>query len=336
MEPLPAAPDEAGLFRRAAGCAYDVLRERDPVRQRALIAADAIRLLDATIVRAYAPTPEGDWQLLGDETTAIPALATRMESELLPRALAVGRSLVSSHPALDPTLSELARACEAARITTHLLLVQARKETAAAFAVHWIGYERPAYEHRVAFYYYWETIGLAVAVAQERLRIEGELAGLRRRAFWDSLTGLPNTLALEDELQRHADTHPFAAIALDFDGMREANTAFGYTAGGDVLIRLVGQALASLAQSDEFVARLYTAGDEFALLLPGADTMTAQARAGQIEAALDALEAPETHRNLYQGASVGYASRQGDDTPGQTLGNAIESMRKRKLERRSG
>jgi diguanylate cyclase (GGDEF)-like protein len=278
---------------------------------------------------------EGDWRLVGDDTTAIPTLAMEMEAELLPRALAAERSLVSSHPALDPTLSELARACEAAGITTHLLLVRGRQETAAAFSVHWIGYERPAYEHRVAFYYYWETIGLAVAIGQERQRIEAEVTGIRRRAFWDTLTGLPNTLALEDELQRNAETDPFAAIAIDFDGMREANGALGYTAGGDVLIQLVGQALAALAHPDEFAARLYTAGDEFALLLPGADADTAAARADEIEAALDALAVPETHRSLYHGASVGYAAREGDETPGQTLGKAIESMRRRKLARRS-
>jgi diguanylate cyclase (GGDEF)-like protein len=332
---VTAFPDATGAFRRAVGCAFTVLRERDPERQRALIAFDTSVLLDASVVREFAPTPVGGWRLTGDQTTALPPLAEQMETELLPRALAAGQSLVSSHPNLDPTLARLARACRKARITTHMLVLRSDQKIFGTLAVHWIGRERPPLEYRVAFYYYWDTVGLAVAVAEERQRVEAELARLGRRAFSDTLTGLPNTLALEDELQRHADTYPFAAIALDFDGMREANTAFGYTAGGDVLIRLVGRALAQLAHTDEFVARLYTAGDEFALLLPGANAMTAEARAGQIEAALDALEAPETHRNLYHGASVGYASRQGDDTPGQTLGNAIESMRKRKLERRS-
>jgi diguanylate cyclase (GGDEF)-like protein len=117
--------------------------------------------------------------------------------------------------------------------------------------------------------------------------------------------------------------------------MRKANTALGHTAGGDVLIRLVGEALAQLTHNDEFAARLYTAGDEFTVLLPGVDTETARARADEIEAALDALAVPETHRSLYHGASVGYAARQSDETPGQTLGLAIEAMRKRKLARRS-
>jgi diguanylate cyclase (GGDEF)-like protein len=326
-------PDATGAFRRAVGCAFAVLRERDPERQRALIAFDTSALLDASVVREFAPTPVGAWQLASDQATALPALAEQMESELLPRALTAGHSLVSSHPNLDPTLARLARACRKAKITTHMLVLRSDQKTFGTLAVHWIGSERPPLEYRIAFYYYWDTVGLAVAVAEERQRVEAELARLGRRAFWDPLTGLPNTLALEDELQRHAGTYPFAAIVLDFDGMREANTAFGYTAGGDVLIRLVGQALAQLAHPEEFPARLYTAGDEFVLLLPGAEAERARARADEIEAALDALAAPETHEGLYHGASVGYAARQRGETPGQTLGLAIEAMRKRKLAR---
>ena len=315
MRPLPAVPDETGALRRAVGCAYAVLRERDPGRRRAAIAANTLKLLDATVVRPLIPSVEGDWQLLGDQTTALPPLAARMEAELLPRAPAAGRSLLSSHPSLDSALATLARDCEAARITTHLLLARSERETLAAFAVHWIGSGRPSYEARVGFYYFWDTIGLAVSATQQRGRIEGELARLRRRAFWDPLTGLPNTLALEDELRRQADTHPLAVLVLDFDGMREANTAFGFTAGGDVLIRMVGEALAQLAKSDELVARMHTAGDEFVLIVPDADTDLASARAVEIEEALDALTPPETHRGLYQGASVGFAARQPSETP---------------------
>jgi diguanylate cyclase (GGDEF)-like protein len=334
MRPLPAVPDETGALRRAVGCAYAVLKERDPERQRAAIAANTLMLLDATVVRAFVPSTEGDWQLLGDQTTALPPLAARMEAELLPRALAAGRSLLSSHPSLDPALARLACDCEAARVTTHLLLAGSERVALAAFAVHWIGSRRPPFEARVGFYYFWDTIGLALSATQERQRIEGELARLRRRAFWDPLTGLPNTLALEDELRRQAETDPLAVLVLDFDGMREANTAFGFTAGGDVLIRMVGEALAQLAQPDEFAARMHTAGDEFVLVLPDAGADTASIRAVEIEEALDALTPPETHRGLYHGASVGFAARQPSETPGQTLGRAIEAMRERKRQRR--
>lgn len=327
-------PDSAGSLRRAVGCSYAVLSERDPVRQRELVAAHTLDLWNASAVRAYEPGADG-WQLSGISAgAAVPELAARMEQELLPRALAEGISLISSHPALDPDLESLAATCRERGITTHVLLVRANRETHGAFGVHWLGRERPPYEQRAGFYYYWDAIGIAIAATNERQRVETNFAELRRRAFWDRLTGLPNALALEDELRRNAQTMPLGVLALDFDGMREANTAFGFTEGGDLLIRAVGRGLAAATTPGEFAARMYTAGDEFAVLLPGADEEAALARALEIEKELDELTVPETHRTLYQGASVGSVSRLSSESPGQALGRAIEVMRRRKLARR--
>jgi GGDEF domain-containing protein len=125
-------------------------------------------------------------------------------------------------------------------------------------------------------------------------------------------------------------------MALDFDGMREANAAFSsYEAGGDVLIHAVGQALPRLVGASGFAARLHTAGDEFAVLLPGADADTAGRLATALEASLDALEVPPTHRSVYHGASVGWATRSDGESPGQALGRAIAAMQERKAERRA-
>ena len=95
----------------------------------------------------------------------------------------------------------------------------------------------------------------------------------------------------------------------------------------------MGGAIAGFARSGEFAARLHTRGDEFCLLLPG-PTATTERRAAELEAALDSLEVPETHRHVYRGASVGPAWRRPGETPGQTLGRASERMHARKAERR--
>jgi diguanylate cyclase (GGDEF)-like protein len=328
-------PDEAGWLRRVAIFSYALLREHDPARQRALIATHLIELVDATVVRAYDLDQQGCPHLAGGGEVAIPATAERMETELLTRALGEDKSLISTHPGLDPALAKLAERCTAEQITTHLLLVRALGETHGAYAVHWIGRGRPLWARRIGLYYYWDNVGFAVAAARERSRVESELAQLRRRAFWDEMTGLPNAQALEQELHRHDDTDPFSVLVLDFDGMREANSAFGHKAGGDVLIQAVGSALAKLSQPGEFAARMYTAGDEFALLLPGADEKCAVTRAAEVELALDELDVPSTHRAVYRGASVGHATRAAGETSGQTLGHAIEAMQRRKDERRA-
>jgi diguanylate cyclase (GGDEF)-like protein len=333
VEPAPVA-DEAGSLRRAVGLTYELLRERDVDRLRETIARHARELLSASVVRSFQPGADLEWRLVGD-AAPLPPLAEEMERELLPRAVAAQKSLISSHPALDASLGDLAERCAAAGLVTHLLLVRARGETHGAYAVHWHRRSRPPYEQRVGFYYYWDTVGIAVAAAKERARIDAELAGLRQRAFVDALTGLPNGHALDEELRRH-DATPLGVLALDFDGMREANARFAsYAAGGDVLISAVGRGLASLLAPGEFAARMYTAGDEFAVLLPGATEASTQLRAAQIEHALDLLDVPETHRPVYRGASVGFSIRRGDESAGQALGRAIEAMRRRKLERSS-
>ncbi len=317
----------------------EVLRERDLALLRLTVLRDVRELLDATVVSAYEPDAQGGELRLvaGSDAVAIPALAAEMEAELLPRALAAGRSLLSTHPLLDPALAGLAGRCHAEEITTWLLLLRAHQQTLSAFGVHWLGRERPHYEQRAGFYNYMDTVGLAVATARERERVEAELDGLRQRTFSDKLTGLPNEHALDEELARHQTTTPFSALVLDFDGLREANTHFNsYELGGDVLIHAVGQALAGLARGDEFAARMHTAGDEFALLLPGIAEEDARGRAAEVEAVLDALVVPETHRRLYLGASVGWATRNPDETPGQVLGRAVVTMRERKETRKYG
>ena len=79
---------------------------------------------------------------------------------------------------------------------------------------------------------------------------------------------------------------------------------------------------------------MYTAGDEFAFLLPGADEAITRRRAQEVEAGLDALRVAPPLDDVYRGASVGFAQRQVDESPGQSLGRASESMRERKQQRR--
>jgi diguanylate cyclase (GGDEF)-like protein len=322
---------ETAALRGALARAYEVLRERDLERQLALVTSHLEELLDASAVRIMRRREEG-WTA-PEERDELPASARAMEAALLPRALAAGRSLLSSHPALDEDIAGLSAACRADGCIIHVLLVRAHQATQAVFAVHWVGRDRPEFDRRLAFYYYWDLIGLAVAAAGEQRRIDGELAELRRSAYTDLLTGLPNALAFERQLREHGETEPLSIVVLDFDGMREANAALGWVAGGDALIRAVGEGLAQMAQPGEVPARLHTAGDEFALLLPGVGQLDASLRAAAIEVGLDALSLSEELQAVYKGASVGHATRRAGETSGQALGRAVAAMRDRKEQR---
>jgi diguanylate cyclase (GGDEF)-like protein len=322
-------------LRVAASLAHAVARERDPEQMRELIITHSGQLLDADLVRLFEPTSDGALQYSRSWGTArLPKSAIEMERELLERALEQERSLLSTHPALDPALHQLAARCQRDHAIVHALLIRGGRATQGAACVHWLGRERPSFERRVGFQLYWDQIGLTVAALRERLLVEQELGRLHRLALRDDLTGLPNGRALNGELQRRFDRGiPFGLLVIDFDGMRHANNELGFQAGGDVLIHAVGNALPQLLGADEFAARLHTAGDEFACITDADDDQAAAQRAAQLEHDLNQLDVPITHRSFYRGASVGHTVAVPGDTPATITARASASMRQRKQER---
>jgi diguanylate cyclase len=93
---------------------------------------------------------------------------------------------------------------------------------------------------------------------------------LRRQAFCDPLTALPNRLLFEERLhqtlQRVGRTpSAMAVLFIDLDGFKPINDSFGHAAG-DVVLREVGGRLLELAGQHGTAARV--GGDEFLLLVP--------------------------------------------------------------------
>ncbi|WP_090547004.1 putative bifunctional diguanylate cyclase/phosphodiesterase [Paraburkholderia caballeronis] len=125
-----------------------------------------------------------------------------------------------------------------------------------------------AVELRVQRAPYAGSDGFAVAGFDVSAWQDGE-ARLTHALHHDKLTGLPNQLALADELARaqaSADTHgtPIALLLLDLDDYQRVNRALGYDAG-DELLRETARRLSHLALQDERIAR--TGSDEFAVLI---------------------------------------------------------------------
>jgi diguanylate cyclase (GGDEF)-like protein len=103
---------------------------------------------------------------------------------------------------------------------------------------------------------------------------------LRRLAFCDPLTGLPNRLLFEERLtialeETGRSPSSLAVLFIDLDGFKPINDSFGHGAGDEVL-REVGQRLEALAGEDT-VARI--GGDEFLMLLEPSDDGQAAAAA---------------------------------------------------------
>jgi len=112
--------------------------------------------------------------------------------------------------------------------------------------------------------------------AEERIRV---------LALQDTLTGLPNRLnlneQLEQALQRAQTGEPgFAVLFLDLDGFKKVNDSCGHDVGDALLVR-VAQTLRTVVRQTDVVARL--GGDEFVVLLHDTtDDATVVALADQI------------------------------------------------------
>lgn len=88
------------------------------------------------------------------------------------------------------------------------------------------------------------------------------------RSSHDSLTGLASAGLLVHRLDQALDRGPAAVIYLDLDGFKSVNDRLGHPSG-DLLLADVARRMESVVRSESGVGRM--GGDEFAVILPGAD-----------------------------------------------------------------
>ncbi len=90
----------------------------------------------------------------------------------------------------------------------------------------------------------------------------------------DALSGLYNRAYFDAELKRlsSGDLAPVSVMMADIDGLKVFNDTYGHSAG-DRLIKLISRILLEAFRAEDVVARI--GGDEFAVLLPGVDTVKA-------------------------------------------------------------
>jgi len=115
------------------------------------------------------------------------------------------------------------------------------------------------------------------------------IANVGQLALTDPLTGLPNQRAAQLHLtklfDRPAQTSPSSVLLVDGDRLRDYNSQFGYNRGNQMIRDLV-TFLKESKRKDDFLARWFV-GDEFLLVLHGADTHAAGAVAERLRKAVE-------------------------------------------------
>lgn len=117
----------------------------------------------------------------------------------------------------------------------------------------------------------------AVADARRRRALELRYEHVREQARTDPLTGVANREAFDQHLR---DAHaaaaasgvPFVLAFLDIDRFKALNDRYGHETG-DRALKRVADAMAGNVRRTDVVARM--GGDEFAVLMPGADHASA-------------------------------------------------------------
>jgi diguanylate cyclase (GGDEF)-like protein/PAS domain S-box-containing protein len=146
--------------------------------------------------------------------------------------------------------------------------------------------------------------GFVLDITEQKLAEQS----LRRLRFYDQLTGLPNRVLLLQRLGRglaevSSSGEPLALLILALDRFREVGNTLGHH-NGELIVRELAARLGEVLGTSDKVARLR--GDEFGVLLPGADTGEARQVA---ERTLNVLEKPFLIQDLpiEVTASVGMA-----------------------------
>lgn len=155
-----------------------------------------------------------------------------------------------------------------------------------------------------------------VATHQDITELHAAQVELKRLAYHDPLTGAANRNLFQSTLDEAFESgSEFALLCIDLDGFKSVNDSLGHSMG-DELLRVAVERLRAVAPAG-LVARM--GGDEFSVLLTGADAEVALAAADSIIDRLDEPFVSVDGKSARISASVGIALAPRDGSDIDTL-----------------
>lgn len=124
---------------------------------------------------------------------------------------------------------------------------------------------------------------MAGKIAAAKNEIISQTGEIKRLAYFDSLTELPNRNAFIDKLKQDVarakrNTEKIGVLYIDLDDFKMVNDAYGHEIG-DLLLNKVARRLQKSSRVSDTVARL--GGDEFAIILTHLNTYEDSSNIGQ-------------------------------------------------------
>jgi len=151
-----------------------------------------------------------------------------------------------------------------------------------------------------------EAGDMVIAVARDMTRQREQLAKIHYQSTHDVLTGLPNRVMLQAQLESYGDvTYPVAVLVVDIPRFRDVNEALGYRMADEIL-KAVARRIEATASDYPGITTGHLTGNRFAVLVSGH-------AAGSIELIADAIRAelsrPMQHADmeLTLGSNIGIA-----------------------------
>ena len=152
------------------------------------------------------------------------------------------------------------------------------------------------------------TVKLESIVEQRTAELEKANAALKNLAYTDSLTGVANRTAFFEkankELKRSRRlSYDLGLIMLDLDHFKSVNDNYGHDAGDEVL-KLVTHSMSKCLREEDTLGRL--GGEEFAIIVPGADKQGMHKLARRLHESLKLQDFSFLEKNKKITVSIGY------------------------------